>query len=344
MPQKPPFMSAADVRRAFLEFFRERGHTVVASSSSLVPGNDPTLLFTNAGMVQFKDVFLGQGQARLRARHLEPALRARRRQAQRPRERRLHGAASHLLRDARQLLLRRLLQEGRHSLRLGVRHRSRLRHRSEPPHGHRLPHRRRGLRCLEQGDRPAGRADRAHRRQAGRRLRQLLADGRHRPLRSLHRNLLRPRRGDSGRPAGLARRRRRSLDRDLESRVHAVRPLGGRQAHAAAEAVRGYRHRPRARLGRDAGRHQQLRHRPLRRPDPRGREVARHHRAQESKPARDRGSHPRLQLPHRRRRDPVERGPRLRAAPHRAPRHAPRPQVRPEPDRSSTSWCRRWSR
>jgi len=52
-------MSAADVRRAFLEFFRERGHTVVASSS-LVPGNDPTLLFTNAGMVQFKDCFLGR--------------------------------------------------------------------------------------------------------------------------------------------------------------------------------------------------------------------------------------------------------------------------------------------
>ena len=56
---KPAYLSAADVRRAFLEFFRERGHTVVPSSS-LVPGNDPTLLFTNAGMVQFKDVFLGK--------------------------------------------------------------------------------------------------------------------------------------------------------------------------------------------------------------------------------------------------------------------------------------------
>ena len=56
---KPVPTSAADVRRAFLEFFRERGHTVVPSSS-LVPGNDPTLLFTNAGMVQFKDVFLGK--------------------------------------------------------------------------------------------------------------------------------------------------------------------------------------------------------------------------------------------------------------------------------------------
>ncbi|MEO8061561.1 MAG: alanine--tRNA ligase [Pseudomonadota bacterium] len=59
MPSTPPYMSAADVRRAFLEFFRDRGHTVVASSS-LVPGNDPTLLFTNAGMVQFKDCFLGR--------------------------------------------------------------------------------------------------------------------------------------------------------------------------------------------------------------------------------------------------------------------------------------------
>ena len=56
---KPSYLSAADVRRAFLEFFREHGHTVVPSSS-LVPGNDPTLLFTNAGMVQFKDVFLGK--------------------------------------------------------------------------------------------------------------------------------------------------------------------------------------------------------------------------------------------------------------------------------------------
>ena len=50
--------TSAEVRRAFLDFFAERDHEVVASSS-LVPGNDPTLLFTNAGMVQFKDTFLG---------------------------------------------------------------------------------------------------------------------------------------------------------------------------------------------------------------------------------------------------------------------------------------------
>ncbi len=52
-------LSSSELRSAFLEFFRERGHAVVPSSP-LVPGNDPTLLFTNAGMVQFKDVFLGQ--------------------------------------------------------------------------------------------------------------------------------------------------------------------------------------------------------------------------------------------------------------------------------------------
>ena len=51
-------MTSNEIRKRFLDFFASKGHTIV-SSSPLVPGNDPTLLFTNAGMVQFKDVFLG---------------------------------------------------------------------------------------------------------------------------------------------------------------------------------------------------------------------------------------------------------------------------------------------
>jgi len=52
-------MTSSEIRASFLEYFRKNGHAIVPSSS-LVPGNDPTLLFTNAGMVQFKDVFLGR--------------------------------------------------------------------------------------------------------------------------------------------------------------------------------------------------------------------------------------------------------------------------------------------
>src|SRR5215212_8040385 len=54
-------LSAEAIRRTYLQFFQRNGHTIVPSSS-LIPGNDPTLLFTNSGMVPFKDVFLGAEQ------------------------------------------------------------------------------------------------------------------------------------------------------------------------------------------------------------------------------------------------------------------------------------------
>ena len=71
-----PVISVADIRKIFLDFFASKGHSVV-QSSSLVPGNDPTLMFTNSGMVQFKDVFLGTDKRNyVRAASVQACLRA----------------------------------------------------------------------------------------------------------------------------------------------------------------------------------------------------------------------------------------------------------------------------
>ena len=73
IPSRP---TTADIRRDFLDFFSSRGHAIVPSAP-LVPGNDPTLLFTNSGMVQFKDVFLGaEKRAYVRAADVQRCLRA----------------------------------------------------------------------------------------------------------------------------------------------------------------------------------------------------------------------------------------------------------------------------
>ena len=274
MPQKPPFMSAADVRRAFLEFFRERGHTVVPSSS-LVPGNDPTLLFTNAGMVQFKDCFLGKDKRDyVRATSSQRCVRAGGK----------HNDLENVGYTARHHTFFEMLgnfsfgdyfKKDAIRFALGLRHRRRCRStprvswsRCTPPTTRRSTSGTRmiGLpadKIVRIGDKPGGGSD------------NFWQMGETGPCGPCTRNLLRSRRADSGRPAGLARRRRRSLGRDLEPRVHAVRPLGRRQAHAAAEAVRGHGRGARARVRGDAGRHQQLRHRslqePRRRPRPRSR-------------------------------------------------------------------------
>ncbi len=74
-PMTPKF-SVADIRKSFLDFYAAKGHTVVPSSG-LVPGNDPTLMFTNSGMVQFKDVFLGTDKrSYVRAASVQACLRA----------------------------------------------------------------------------------------------------------------------------------------------------------------------------------------------------------------------------------------------------------------------------
>jgi alanyl-tRNA synthetase len=72
----PSKFTVADIRTSFLDFFASKGHTVV-ESSGLVPANDPTLMFTNSGMVQFKDVFLGTDKrSYVRAASVQACLRA----------------------------------------------------------------------------------------------------------------------------------------------------------------------------------------------------------------------------------------------------------------------------
>jgi alanyl-tRNA synthetase len=160
-----------------------------------VPRNDPTLMFTNAGMVQFKNVFTGLEKRPYTARHDGAEMRPRRRQAQRPRQCRLHRAPSHLLRDARQFLLRRLFQGAAIELawnlitkefglakdKLLVTVYSRGR---------------RSRRPLEEDRRPSD-EDHPHPD-----LGQFLGDGRHRPLRSVFGNLHRPWRHIWGGPPG----------------------------------------------------------------------------------------------------------------------------------------------
>jgi alanyl-tRNA synthetase len=119
-------------------------------------------MFTNAGMVPFKDVFTGRESRGVQARDLQPEVHPHQRQAQRPRERGRHRAPPHLLRDARQLQLRRLLQGGRDRLRLGLLTRSSICRRTAGRHGlqgRRGPAgRRRAARDLEEGHRLRRRA------------------------------------------------------------------------------------------------------------------------------------------------------------------------------------------
>ena len=122
-------MKAADVRRTFLEFFKSKGHEVVASSS-LVPAQRPDAAVHERRHEPVQGRVHRRRAARLQARDDLAEVRARRRQAQRPRRGRQDAAPPHVLRDARQLLVRRLLQGGRDRVRVGAADEG-LRHRSE---------------------------------------------------------------------------------------------------------------------------------------------------------------------------------------------------------------------
>ena len=325
-------LPASEIRRRFVEFFAERGHAVVPSAS-LVPAGDQTLLFTNSGMVQFKEVLTG-AETRSYKRAVDyQRVPARRRQAQRLRGSRPDDPPPHVLRDARQLELRRLLQARGDPLRLGL---------PDPRPGHpapsgsprrptrttRSPGRSGATRsaCRRSGWRsgatstPAttttsggwptpGRAGRAARSTSTAAPTCPKARVHPRPLREL--------------PA---------LARDLEPRVHGVRPAPDR-AGPAAVPERRHGDGPRAAGERPPAGPEQLRHRPVHadpRPDAR---------APRPRPRRVRGRAVQLpghrrpcagdHVPHRRRRAAVERGARLRPAPDRPPRGPPRPAPRP---------------
>ena len=107
-------MNSDQIRKRFLDFFQARGHRIIPSSP-LVPHGDPTLLFTSAGMVQFKPYFMGQDEAARAAHGVRPEVL--------PHQRHRRGGrrhAPHLLRDAGQLQRRRLLQERGHRVGLGA--------------------------------------------------------------------------------------------------------------------------------------------------------------------------------------------------------------------------------
>src|ERR1700683_1841038 len=106
-------MTTSEIRASFLEFFRKNGHKVLPSSS-LVPANDPTLLFTNAGMVQFKDLFLGKEvRDYSRAATAQRCVRAGGK----------HNDLGNVGYTSRHLQLRRLLQARSHSFRLELHYR-----------------------------------------------------------------------------------------------------------------------------------------------------------------------------------------------------------------------------
>ena len=207
-------MTPNEIRASFLAYFKDQGHRVVASAP-LVPHDDPTLLFTNAGMNQFKDVLLGAGVARLPPGGHGAEVHARQRQAQRPRQRRAVVPPPHVLRDAGQLLVRGLLQARRDRAGLDALDPG-MGNRRGPALRHRVPGRRRGA-ARRRGVRAvavaaAGGPD--WRAGGGR---QLLDDGRHRPVR--------PFLGDLLLPGGASPLRHRSLRRNVPRPGVRLRPV-----------------------------------------------------------------------------------------------------------------------
>ena len=270
--------TAAEIRQKFIDYFVSNGHAHVPSSP-LVPGERP-----DAAVHELRH---GAVQGRLPRPEKRPYVRATTSQRC-VRAGGKHNDLENVGYTARHHTFFEMLGNfsfGDYFKREAIRYAwelltERLRAAAREAVGHRLHRRRRGLRHWAKDiGVPRERIVRiGDNKGAQVRVRQLLADGRHRSLRPVLGDPLRPRPGRLGRAAGLARRGRRPLHRDLEPGVHAVQPRRAGHAHAAAEALRRHRHGPRAPRGRAAARALELRDRPVRRAD-RGRGARDRHEA-----------------------------------------------------------------
>ena len=220
-------MKSAEIREAFLRFFEEQGHTRVASSS-LIPANDPTLLFTNAGMNQFKDCFLGlEKRAYTRAVSSQKCVRAGGK----------HNDLENVGYTARHHTFFEMLGNfsfGDYFKRDAITYAWTF---LTSEKWLNLPKDKLWVTVYASDDEaydiwtqevgiPHERMVRIGDNKGALRVGQLLGHGRYRSVRPVHRNFLRSRRPHLGWPARFARRRWRPLHRDLEQRVHAVQPHG----------------------------------------------------------------------------------------------------------------------
>ena len=210
--------SVNEIRSTFLEFFRAARPCRSSPSSPLVPRNDPTLMFTNAGMVQFKNVFTGaEKRPYQRAATSQKCVRAGGK----------HNDLDNVGYTARHHTFFEMLgnfsfgdyfKAARHRARLGSDHQG-FRPAERP--AARSPSITTTTKPSTLWKKIAGLPDDRIIRIAT--SRQFLGDGRYRPLRPLFGNLLRSGRAARRRPARQPRRRRRPLPRILESRLHAIR-------------------------------------------------------------------------------------------------------------------------
>ncbi len=256
-------MKAAEIRRRFLDFFESKGHRPV-ESSPLVPRNDPTLLFVNAGMNQFKDVFLGlEKRDYRRAATVQKCVRAggKHNDLENVGVTARHHTFFEMLGNfsfgdyfkkeaidlAWELLVEHLKLD---PARLAV---TIFEGDSAVPRDAEAFAEWRRYFAPEQDPRARAKG-------------QLLVHGRYRALRTVLRGPLLPRRSPSLLRSEMPRGRVRvrSLARDLEPGVHAVRSGGGREPHSPSGAERRYGNGPRAHHRHRAAGGEQLRHRSLR--------------------------------------------------------------------------------